>query len=101
MAALITGGGRSGYQCLFRSDHYTIQPPDQESLETWISLTYAASHTKRIEFGPLVAPVTFRHPAMTVRMAAGVDDLSDGRLILGLGAGWNEYEHHAFGVPFL
>lgn len=89
-----------GYQCLFRSDHYTIQPPDQESLETWISLTYAASHSKRIEFGPLVAPITFRHPTMTVRMAAGVDDLSNGRLVLGLGAGWNEYEHQAFGIPF-
>lgn len=90
-----------GYQCLFRSDHFTNDaPPDKDSLELWTSLTYAAVSTKRIEFGPLVAPVTFRHPALTARMAAAVDDLSGGRLVLGLGAGWNEYEHKKFGLPF-
>jgi len=90
-----------GYQCVFRSDHYTnAAPPDKDSLELWVSLTYAASQTKRIEFGSCVAPTTFRHPAMTARVAAAVNDLSDGRLILGLGAGWNEYEHKKFGVPF-
>ncbi len=90
----------SGFQCVFRSDHYTISPPDKESLETWVSLTYAAMNTKRIEFGTLVCPTTFRYPAMTVRMASQVDDLSNGRLVLGLGAGWNEYEHRKFGIPF-
>jgi F420-dependent oxidoreductase-like protein len=90
-----------GYQCVFRSDHYTnAGPPDKDSLELWVSFTYAATYTRRIEFGPLVCPPTFRHPAMTVRMAAAVDDLSGGRLVLGLGAGWNEYEHRKFGVPF-
>ncbi|MBZ0279900.1 MAG: TIGR03560 family F420-dependent LLM class oxidoreductase [Anaerolineae bacterium] len=89
-----------GYQCVFRSDHYTIGPPDQESLETFISLTYAATQTQRIEFGTLVAPTTFRHPAMTARMAAGIDDLSGGRMVLGLGTGWHEREHTQFGVPF-
>lgn len=89
-----------GYQCVFRSDHFTIQAPDQESLEAWVSLTYAASHTQRIEFGTLVSPVTFRHPAMLVRVAAAVDDLSGGRLVFGMGAGWNEREHKQFGVPF-
>ncbi|MBI5928524.1 MAG: LLM class F420-dependent oxidoreductase [Chloroflexi bacterium] len=90
-----------GYQCVFRSDHFTnANPPDYDSLELWVSLTYAASHTKRIEFGPLVTPVTFRHPATTVRMAAQVDDLSEGRLVLGMGAGWQEREHRLFGIPF-
>jgi F420-dependent oxidoreductase-like protein len=90
-----------GFQCVFRSDHYTnAGPPDKDSLELWVALTYAASHTKRIEFGPLVTPVTFRHPTMTTRMAAAVDDLSGGRLVLGLGAGWQEREHTKFGVPF-
>jgi F420-dependent oxidoreductase-like protein len=89
-----------GYQCMFRSDHFTIGPPDLESLETYVSLTYAASRTSRIEFGPLVSPTTFRHPAITVRMAAGIDDLSGGRMILGLGAGWHEREHKQFGIPF-
>ena len=91
----------SGYQFVFRSDHFTnAQPPDKDSLELWVSLTYAASHTKRIEFGSMVTPTTFRHPAMTVRMGAAVDDLSGGRLTLGLGAGWQEREHQIFGVPF-
>src|SRR5262245_40664430 len=87
-----------GYQCLFRSDHFTnSSPPDKDALELWTSLTYAASVTKRIEFGPLVAPVTFRHPSMTVRIAAAVDDLSGGRLVLGMGAGWQDREHQKFG----
>ncbi|RMG76012.1 MAG: TIGR03560 family F420-dependent LLM class oxidoreductase [Chloroflexi bacterium] len=90
-----------GFQCVFRSDHFTnASGEDKDSLELWVSLTYAASHTSRIEFGSLVAPVTFRHPAMTVRMAAAVDDLSDGRLVLGLGAGWQEREHKKFGLLF-
>src|SRR5947209_6545491 len=90
-----------GFQCVFRSDHFTNpNPPDLDSLELWTSLTYAASHTERIEFGPLVTPVTFRHPAINARVAAAVDDLSNGRLVLGLGAGWQDREHHNFGVPF-
>lgn len=90
-----------GFQCLFRSDHFVnASPPDKDSLELWVSLTYAAGHTQRIEFGCLVTPITFRHPALIARMAAAVDDLSGGRLVLGMGAGWNEREHHNFGVPF-
>jgi F420-dependent oxidoreductase-like protein len=90
-----------GYQCVFRSDHFTnASGEDKDSLELWTSLTYAASHTQRIEFGPLVTPVTFRHPSMTARYAATVDDLSGGRLILGMGAGWQDREHHKFGIPF-
>jgi F420-dependent oxidoreductase-like protein len=86
---------------VFRSDHFTNpSPPDKDSLELWTSLTYAASHTERIEFGPLVAPVTFRHPSITARVAAAVDDLSGGRLVLGVGAGWSDREHRTFGVPF-
>lgn len=89
-----------GYKHIFRSDHFSIGSPEQESLELWVSLTYAATHTSRIQFGSLVAPVTFRHPTITARMAAAVDDLSGGRLNLGLGAGWHEREHRQFGVPF-
>jgi len=90
-----------GYQCVFRSDHYTnASGEDKDSLELWTSLTYAASHTKRIEFGPLVTPVTFRHPTMNVRYATAIDDLSNGRLVFGLGAGWQDREHTKFGVPF-
>jgi len=91
-----------GFAGLYRSDHFTnADAPDKDSLELWISLTWLASHTKRIEFGPLVSPVSFRHPALTARMAAAVDDLSGGRLTLGLGAGWQEREHRLFGFDLL
>ncbi len=90
-----------GYQSVFRSDHFTNpEGEDKDSLELWISLAYAASHTSRIEFGPLVAPVTFRHPSMNTRYAAAIDDLSGGRLVLGMGAGWQEREHQKFGLAF-
>jgi len=91
-----------GFAGLYRSDHFTnASPPDQESLELWVSLTWLADHTRRIEFGSLVSPVSFRSPALTARMAAAVDDLSRGRLTLGLGAGWQEREHSLFGYDLL
>jgi F420-dependent oxidoreductase-like protein len=92
----------AGFAGLFRSDHFTnSNPPDLESLELWTSLTWLASNTQRIEFGPLVTPFSFRHPVHTARLASAVDDLSNGRLILGLGAGWNEREHRLFGFDLL
>jgi len=92
----------SGYIGLYRSDHYTnASPPDLDSLECWVSLTWLATHTRRIEFGPLVSPVSFRHPTLTARMAAAVDDLSAGRLTLGIGAGWQEREHSNYGWDLL
>lgn len=98
---LLTSAEQLGYQSVFRSDHFTDpQPPDQASLEAWVSLTYAATYTSRIEFGALVSPVTFRHPSMLVRMASAVDDLSDGRLVLGMGIGWQDREHRSFGIRF-
>jgi len=91
-----------GFVGLYRSDHYTnANPPDKASLELWVSLTWLASHTGRIEFGPLVSPVSFRQPTLTARMAAAVDDLSGGRLTLGLGAGWQAREHDHFGWQLL
>jgi F420-dependent oxidoreductase-like protein len=91
-----------GYAGLYRSDHFTnANPPDLDSLECWTSLTWLASHTQRIEFGPLVSPVSFRNPALTARMAAAVDDLSGGRLTLGIGAGWQLREHSNFGFDLL
>lgn len=91
-----------GFVGLYRSDHYTnANPPDKDSLELWVSLTWLASHTKRIEFGPLVSPVSFRDPSMTARMASAIDGLSNGRLILGLGAGWQEREHTNYGWDLL
>jgi F420-dependent oxidoreductase-like protein len=91
-----------GFAGLYRSDHYTnANPPDKDSLELWVSLTWLATNSKRIDFGPLVSPVSFRQPTMTARMATSVDDLSGGRLILGLGAGWQEREHNNYGWNLL
>ncbi len=92
----------AGFVGLYRSDHFTNgNPPDLDSLELWTSLTWLADNTKRIEFGPLVTPFSFRHPAFTARMASAVDDLSGGRLTLGMGAGWQEREHDLFGFDLL
>ena len=91
-----------GYDSLCRSDHLTGLSGDarRPSLETWASLTALAQRTRRIRFGPMVSPLTFYHPAILAKAACAVDNLSDGRLDLGIGAGWNEYEHRMFGVPF-
>ena len=87
-----------GFAGLFRSDHFTNSSlPDKESLELIVSLTYIASHSSRIHFGQLVSPLSFRHPAMLARQAAALDDLSGGRMRLGVGAGWQAREHSLFG----
>ena len=99
---LATAVDELGFAGLYRSDHYTNpEKPDLDSLELWVSLTWLASHTKNIEFGPLVSPVSFRDPTMTARMASAVDDLSNGRLVLGLGAGWQAREHTNYGWDLL
>jgi F420-dependent oxidoreductase-like protein len=89
-----------GLDSLWRSDHFfsVMGRTERASLEAWVSLTALAQRTKRIPFGPLVSPMTFRHPALLARMAAAVDVLSGGRLVLGIGAGWNEDEHAAYGI---
>ena len=88
-----------GFAGLYRSDHFTNgRPPDKAALETIVSLTYLAGNTQRVHFGPLVAPLSFRHPALLARQAAALDDLSGGRMILGVGAGWQEREHQLFGL---
>ncbi len=87
-----------GFAGLYRSDHFTnAHPPDKASLEMIVSLTYLADHTQRISFGPLVAPFSFRDPMLLARQAVALDDLSGGRMCLGLGAGWQEREHTLFG----
>ena len=89
---------RMGFAGLFRSDHFTLTgPPDLDSLELIVSLTYLASQSKRLHFGSLVAPLSFRDPIFLARQAMAVDDLSGGRMILGVGAGWIEREHTMFG----
>jgi F420-dependent oxidoreductase-like protein len=90
-----------GFESLWRSDHFfSFFGPTRniDSLDTMIAHTYTAAATSRIRFGPLVLSMTFRHPAVLARMAAAVDQLSGGRFVLGVGAGWNETEHNAYGI---
>ena len=91
-----------GFESLFRSDHLTGLFGDSRrpSLDLWASLTWLATATSRIRFGPLVAPLTFHHPALLAKRAAAVAELGNGRLDLGIGAGWHEGEHRMFGIPF-
>ena len=92
---------RLEFPSLFRSDHYFLSPASQQdSLEAYVSFVAAALETKRLRFGPLVTPITFREPVNVARMAAQIDVLSGGRFVMGLGAGWNEAEHRAYGIPF-
>ena len=87
-----------GFSGLYRSDHFTMpDPPDEDSLECIVSLAYLADHTHRVRFGPLVAPLSFRDPVMLARQAVALDDLSGGRMVLGVGTGWIEREHSLFG----
>lgn len=91
-----------GFDGLFRSDHFTdADGTTDDALDLWPSLTWLADNTDDIEFGPLVTPVSFRHPVFTARMGKDVDNLADGRLVLGVGAGWQEYEHKTFGFDLL
>jgi F420-dependent oxidoreductase-like protein len=90
---------RLHFPTVFRSDHYFIGS-QQNSLDAFLSFVMAAQQTRTIRFGPLVSPVTFRSPIDVGRMAAQIDRLSGGRFVLGMGAGWNEPEHTAYGIPF-
>jgi F420-dependent oxidoreductase-like protein len=91
-----------GYAGLYRSDHFTNPTgPVLDALELWTSLTWLADNTSRVEFGPLVSPVSFRHPVITTWQASAVDSLAGGRLQLGIGAGWQEREHEIHGFELL
>ena len=90
---------RLGFRSLFRSDHYAGEEP-KDSLDPFLSFVLAAKDTTQIRFGPLVTPVTFRSPVEVGRMSAQVDLLSEGRFVLGIGAGWYEPEHRAYGISF-
>ena len=92
-----------GFDSLRRSDHFrsVFGVEGRDCIECWTSLALAAEWTKRIEFGPMVSPMTFRPPSLLARIATAVDLIAGGRLILGVGAGWYEQEHVENGIPFL
>lgn len=93
---------RNGFDGLFRSDHYLSfdHPGERGALDAWTTLAALAPLTERIRLGTMVSPVTFRHPSVLAKAVTTVDHASGGRAELGMGAGWFEREHEAFGFPF-
>ncbi|CAN5731470.1 LLM class flavin-dependent oxidoreductase [soil metagenome] len=92
-----------GFDSIWVGEHLLYRWPDRQPRgpwEAWSVLAAIAAVTSRVAFGPLVACTNFHNPALLAKQAATIDEISDGRLILGLGAGWNETEFRAFGFPF-
>jgi F420-dependent oxidoreductase-like protein len=99
-AALARACEEAGLDGLFRSDHYTSTDDEPGSLDAWATLAALAALTGRIRLGTLVSPVTFRHPSVLAKNVVTVDQVSGGRVEVGMGAGWMEAEHRAYGFPF-
>ena len=92
-----------GFDSIWLGDHLLYRDdgrPERGPWEAWTLLAGLAAVTERVDLGPLVACAGFHPPAILAKMAATVDEVSRGRLVLGLGAGWNGAEFDAFGVPF-
>jgi alkanesulfonate monooxygenase SsuD/methylene tetrahydromethanopterin reductase-like flavin-dependent oxidoreductase (luciferase family) len=90
-----------GVEALFRSDHYVSGSDESRPvLDAWATISALAARTTKLRLGTLVSPATFRHPAVLARMAATADEVSGGRVTLGIGAGWMEREHEAYGFDF-
>jgi alkanesulfonate monooxygenase SsuD/methylene tetrahydromethanopterin reductase-like flavin-dependent oxidoreductase (luciferase family) len=103
LRALAVRAEELGFDSLWYGDHLLYRRPGDRARgpwEAWTMLAGLAAATSRITIGPLVAATAFHAPAMLAKMAATVDEISGGRLVLGLGAGWNEREFAAFGFPF-
>ena len=99
--ALASACEEHGVEALFRSDHYVSGfDENRPALDAWATIAGLAAVTSRLELGTLVSPVTFRHPAVLARSAATADEISGGRVTLGMGAGWMEREHEAYGFDF-
>jgi alkanesulfonate monooxygenase SsuD/methylene tetrahydromethanopterin reductase-like flavin-dependent oxidoreductase (luciferase family) len=92
-----------GFDSIWLGEHLLYRWPDRDPRgpwEAWTMLGAVAATTSRVEFGPLVACTNFHNPALLAKQAVTVDEISGGRLVLGLGAGWNETEFRAYGYPY-
>jgi len=101
--AMAISADRLGFDSLWVGDHLIYRHDDGQGTgpwEAWSSLAAIAAVTKTIRIGPLVAATGFHNPTILAKKAAAIDEISDGRLVLGLGAGWNKTEYHAFGLAF-
>ncbi|HEY7357722.1 MAG TPA: LLM class flavin-dependent oxidoreductase, partial [Ktedonobacterales bacterium] len=94
---------QAGFDSLWLADHLIFRFPNRDEQGCWEVFTFLsalAAVTSRVQLGPLVACTAFRNPALIAKMADSIDEISNGRFILGLGAGWHEPEYRAFGYPF-
>jgi F420-dependent oxidoreductase-like protein len=93
---------RVGIEALFRSDHYlsVMDQRDRGSLDAWATINALAAITSTVRLGTMVSPATFRHPSVLAKLVTTADHVSGGRVELGLGTGWWEGEHRAYGFPF-
>jgi F420-dependent oxidoreductase-like protein len=101
--ALADACERSGIEALFRSDHYSSVMGESErgSLDAWATINALAARTTTLRLGTMVSPTSFRHPSILAKAATTADHVSNGRIELGMGTGWSEIEHRAYGFPFL
>jgi F420-dependent oxidoreductase-like protein len=99
--ALAAACEEHGVEALFRSDHYVSGFDESRPvLDAWATIAGLAARTSKLQLGTLVSPATFRHPAVLAQSAATADEISGGRVTLGIGAGWMEREHEAYGFEF-
>ncbi|MGH2800993.1 MAG: LLM class flavin-dependent oxidoreductase, partial [Thermoleophilaceae bacterium] len=91
-----------GVESMFRSDHYLSVDGRGErgSLDAWATIAALAAVTSTVRLGTLVSPATFRHPSQLAKVVASADHVSGGRVELGMGTGWLDAEHQAYGFPF-
>ncbi len=102
-AAMARAAEEVGFDSIWMGDHLLYRGdgrPERGPWEAWTMLAALAAVTERVALGPLVASAAFHAPAMLAKMAATVDEVSGGRLVLGIGAGWNRVEFEAFGFPY-
>ena len=100
--AIVRRAEAAGFDSFFRSDHYAAFPgaADRPTTDAWAVLAGLARETTRISLGALVSPVTFRHPGNFVKLVTTVDQMSGGRIEVGVGAGWNDDDHEQLGLAF-
>jgi alkanesulfonate monooxygenase SsuD/methylene tetrahydromethanopterin reductase-like flavin-dependent oxidoreductase (luciferase family) len=103
LRAIAAAAEAHGFDSIWVGDHMLYRGdgrPERGPWDSWTTLAALAASTTRVQLGPLVASTAFHPPGLVARMAATIDEVSQGRFVLGLGAGWNEVEFDAFGIPF-
>ena len=103
LRAIALAADRGGFDSIWVGDHMLYRGdgrPERAPWDVWTTLAALAASTERVRLGPLVASLAFHPPGLVARMAAAIDEVSQGRFTLGVGAGWNETEFAALGAPF-